>query len=69
MASPANFVVLPVPPGRQSESAYVGRYRRYLMRRVEGELRIALREAIPDSEEPGRLGAVSFILSAAGAVS
>jgi hypothetical protein len=39
----------------------VGRYR-YALRRVEGELRIALREAILDSEELGRLGAVSFIL-------
>jgi hypothetical protein len=44
-----------------NESVYVGRYR-YLLRRVGGELRIAMREAILDSEELGRLGAVSFIL-------
>ena len=31
-------------------------------RMVAGELRIAVREAILDSEELGRLGAVSFIL-------
>jgi p-cumate 2,3-dioxygenase beta subunit len=56
----ANFVVYRFRRGGQ-ESAYVGRYR-YALRRVEGELRIALREAILDSEELGRLGAVSFIL-------
>lgn len=42
-------------------SAFVGRYR-YRLRVVAGELRIALREAILDSEELGSLGAVSFIL-------
>jgi p-cumate 2,3-dioxygenase beta subunit len=56
----ANFVVYRFRRGG-NESAYVGRYR-YLMRRVDGELRIGLREAILDSEELGRLGAVSFIL-------
>ena len=42
-------------------SEFVGRYRHGL-RRVEGKLRIALREAILDSEELGRLGSVSFLL-------
>jgi p-cumate 2,3-dioxygenase beta subunit len=56
----ANFVVYRFRRGGQ-ESAYVGRYR-YELRRVDGALRIAHREAILDSEELGRLGAVSFIL-------
>ena len=56
----ANFVVHRFRRGGQ-ESAFVGRYR-YELRRVDGMLRIALREAILDSEELGRLGAVSFIL-------
>ncbi len=56
----ANFVVHRFRRGG-NESQYVGRYR-YLLRRVDGALRIALREAILDSEELGRLGAVSFIL-------
>jgi p-cumate 2,3-dioxygenase beta subunit len=56
----ANFVVYRFRRGGQ-ESAYVGRYR-YRLRVVAGALRIALREAILDSEELGRLGAVSFIL-------
>ena len=56
----ANFVVYRFRRGGQ-EGAFVGRYR-YELRRVDGELRIALREAILDSEELGRLGAVSFIL-------
>jgi p-cumate 2,3-dioxygenase beta subunit len=56
----ANFVVYRFRRGGQ-ESAFVGRYR-YRLRVVGGELRIALREAILDSEELGRLGAVSFIL-------
>jgi len=42
-------------------STFVGRYR-YRLRVVAGELKIALREAILDSEELGSLGAVSFIL-------
>ena len=42
-------------------SQFVGRYR-YRLRFVEGKLRIALREAILDSQELGSLGAVSFIL-------
>jgi p-cumate 2,3-dioxygenase subunit beta len=40
---------------------YVGRYR-YLLRRVDGKLRIAGREAILDAMELASLGAVSFIL-------
>lgn len=56
----ANFAVYRMRRGG-NESVYVGRYR-YLLRRVDGALRIALREAILDSEELGRLGAVSFIL-------
>jgi p-cumate 2,3-dioxygenase beta subunit len=40
---------------------YVGRYR-YRLRMVNGAPRIAVREAILDSEELGSLGAVSFIL-------
>ena len=56
----ANFAVYRMRRGG-NESVYVGRYR-YVLRRVAGELRIAMREAILDSEELGRLGAVSFIL-------
>jgi len=56
----ANFVVYRFRRGGQ-EGAFVGRYR-YQLRRVDGNLRIALREAILDAEELGRLGAVSFIL-------
>ena len=56
----ANFVVHRFRRGGQ-ESAYVGRYR-YALRRIDGKLRIARREAILDCEELGRLGAVSFIL-------
>ena len=56
----ANFAVYRMRRGG-NESVYVGRYR-YLLRRVNGGLRIAVREAILDSEELGRLGAVSFIL-------
>ncbi len=56
----ANFVVHRFRRGGQA-SQFVGRYR-YALRRVEGALRIALREAILDSEELGGLGAVSFIL-------
>jgi len=56
----ANFAVYRMRRGG-NESVYVGRYR-YRLRRVEGTLRIAHREAILDSEELGRLGAVSFIL-------
>ncbi len=40
---------------------YVGRYR-YRLRRVDGKLKIARREAILDAHELGGLGAVSFIL-------
>jgi p-cumate 2,3-dioxygenase beta subunit len=42
-------------------SQFVGRYR-YRLRVVDGALKIALREAILDSQELGSLGAVSFIL-------
>jgi len=56
----ANFAVYRMRRGGQ-ESVFVGRYR-YILRRVGGALRIALREAILDPEELGRLGAVSFIL-------
>ena len=42
-------------------SQFVGRYR-YRLRLIDGRLRIALREAILDSQELGSLGAVSFIL-------
>jgi p-cumate 2,3-dioxygenase beta subunit len=40
---------------------FVGRYR-YRLRIVDGQPKIALREAILDSLELGSLGAVSFIL-------
>ena len=56
----ANFAVYRMRRGGQ-ESVFVGRYR-YILRRVGATLRIALREAILDSQELGRLGAVSFIL-------
>ena len=56
----ANFAVYRMRRGG-NESVYVGCYR-YVLRRVDGALRIAYREAILDSEELGRLGAVSFIL-------
>jgi p-cumate 2,3-dioxygenase beta subunit len=56
----ANFVVHRF---RRDErvTQFVGRYR-YRLRVVDGKLRIALREAILDSQELGSLGAVSFIL-------
>jgi p-cumate 2,3-dioxygenase beta subunit len=56
----ANFIVHRF---RRSEQVtqFVGRYR-YRLRRVDGALRIALREAILDSHELGSLGSVSFIL-------
>ena len=56
----ANFVVHRF---RRNERAtqFVGRYR-YTLRLVEGEPRIARREAILDAQELGSLGAVSFIL-------
>jgi p-cumate 2,3-dioxygenase subunit beta len=56
----ANFTVHRFRRGEQV-SQFVGRYR-YRLRMVDGALKIALREAILDSEELGRLGAVSFIL-------
>lgn len=56
----ANFIVYRF---RRDEriGEYVGRYR-YQLRRVDGALKIALREAILDAHELGSLGAVSFIL-------
>jgi p-cumate 2,3-dioxygenase subunit beta len=56
----ANFTVHRFRRGERV-SQFVGRYR-YRLRIVDGSMRIALREAILDSEELGRLGAVSFIL-------
>jgi 3-phenylpropionate/cinnamic acid dioxygenase small subunit len=40
---------------------YVGRYR-YVLKKVDGKLKIAVREAILDALELASLGAVSFIL-------
>ena len=56
----ANFVVY---RHRSNDDVrqYVGRYR-YLLRRVDGKLKIAGREAILDALELASLGAVSFIL-------
>ena len=56
----ANFVVYRY---RSNEDArqYVGRYR-YVLRKEDGRLRIAGREAILDAMELASLGAVSFIL-------
>lgn len=56
----ANFTVHRFRRGEQV-SQYVGRYR-HRLRLVDGAPRIALREAILDAHELGRLGAVSFIL-------
>ncbi len=56
----ANFVVHRFRRDEQV-SQFVGRYR-YRLRLIDGHLRIALREAILDSQELGSLGAVSFIL-------
>ncbi|HUQ27527.1 MAG TPA: aromatic-ring-hydroxylating dioxygenase subunit beta [Usitatibacter sp.] len=56
----ANFIIHRFRRGGQ-ESQFVGRYR-YRLRMVEGQPKIAMREAILDPEELGRLGAVSFIL-------
>jgi p-cumate 2,3-dioxygenase subunit beta len=60
IAVEANFTVHRFRRGEQV-SQFVGRYR-YRLRLVDGQLRIALREAILDSQELGSLGAVSFIL-------
>ncbi len=56
----ANFVVYRF---RRNENVreYVGRYR-YTLKKVNGELRIATREAVLDAMELASLGAVSFIL-------
>ncbi len=56
----ANFTVHRFRRGEEV-SQFVGRYR-YRLRVVDGALKIALREAILDSQELGSLGAVSFIL-------
>ena len=56
----ANFTVHRFRRGERV-SQFVGRYR-YRLRIVDGAMKIALREAILDSEELGGLGAVSFIL-------
>jgi p-cumate 2,3-dioxygenase beta subunit len=56
----ANFVVHRFRRNERA-SQFVGRYR-YTLRMVDGEPRIARREAILDAEELGSLGAVSFIL-------
>jgi p-cumate 2,3-dioxygenase beta subunit len=56
----ANFVVYRF---RRNEDVreYVGRYR-YVLKKVDGKLKIAVREAILDALELASLGAVSFIL-------
>ncbi len=56
----ANFTVHRFRRNEQV-SQFVGRYR-YRLRVVDAGLKIALREAILDSQELGSLGAVSFIL-------
>jgi p-cumate 2,3-dioxygenase beta subunit len=56
----ANFTVHRFRRNEQV-TQFVGRYR-YRLRRIDGALRIALREAILDSHELGSLGSVSFIL-------
>jgi p-cumate 2,3-dioxygenase subunit beta len=56
----ANFIVHRFRRGGQA-GQFVGRYN-YRIRIVEGQPRIAVREAILDAEELGALGAVSFIL-------
>jgi p-cumate 2,3-dioxygenase beta subunit len=56
----ANFVVY---RHRSNDDVreYVGRYR-YVLRKTDGKLKIAAREAILDAMELASLGAVSFIL-------
>ena len=56
----ANFVVHRFRRGGQA-TQFVGRYN-HRIRMVDGQPRIAVREAILDAEELGTLGAVSFIL-------
>jgi p-cumate 2,3-dioxygenase beta subunit len=56
----SNFTVHRFRRGGQA-TQFVGRYH-HRIRIVEGQPRIALREAILDAEELGTLGAVSFIL-------
>jgi p-cumate 2,3-dioxygenase beta subunit len=56
----ANFLVYRYR-ANEDVRQYVGRYR-YLLRKEQGKLKIAGREAILDSMELGSLGLVSFIL-------
>jgi p-cumate 2,3-dioxygenase beta subunit len=56
----ANFVVYRYRPNEDVRQ-YVGRYR-YLLRKEEGKLKIAGREAVLDAMELASLGLVSFIL-------
>ena len=56
----ANFVVYRYRPNEDVRE-YVGRYR-YVLKNVNGKLKIAGREAILDAMELASLGAVSFIL-------
>jgi p-cumate 2,3-dioxygenase subunit beta len=56
----SNFTVHRFRRGEQV-SQYVGRYR-HTLRMVDGQPKIALREAILDAHELASLGAVSFIL-------
>ena len=56
----SNFTVHRFRRGGRA-TQFVGRYH-HRIRMVEGQPRIALREAILDAEELGTLGAVSFIL-------
>jgi p-cumate 2,3-dioxygenase subunit beta len=56
----ANFVVYRFRPNEDVRQ-YVGRYR-YVLKNVNGKLKIASREAVLDAMELASLGAVSFIL-------
>ena len=56
----ANFTVHRFRRGGHA-AQFVGRYN-YRLRIVDGQARIAVREAVLDAEELGNLGAVSFIL-------
>lgn len=56
----ANFIVLR-NRRRGDKRMFTGEYR-YILHRVDGDLRIQERRAILDAEELGELGSVSFIL-------
>ena len=56
----ANFVVYRNRRGGDKRT-FTGEYR-YVLHRLNGELRIHERRAILDAEELGELGSVSFIL-------